>query len=183
MKAKEEVSATDIHHLQLIRESVAAFIQECSNEYNKENSIVLDVAPQDWEGLSKIFNKSTVKTLDIDPSSKATYIADLTKNNEEIIPSSFFDFVLCTEVLEHTLNPFEATKEIHRILKPGAVLALTVPLNFRIHGPLPDCWRFTKYGIQALLKDFTILKLDEVESDRFLFPIQYKVLARKNEPA
>jgi len=43
---------------------------------------------------------------------------------------SAFDFVICSDVLEHTIGPWqEAILNIYRYLKPGGVLILTVPLN------------------------------------------------------
>lgn len=42
-----------------------------------------------------------------------------------------FDFVLCSEVLEHLKNDHQAVKELYRVLKKGKTLMVTVPnLNF-----------------------------------------------------
>ncbi|HEX4600761.1 MAG TPA: class I SAM-dependent methyltransferase [Gemmatimonadales bacterium] len=38
-----------------------------------------------------------------------------------------YDFVFCIEVLEHVPNPFGTLAEIHRVLRPGGVLVLSVP--------------------------------------------------------
>lgn len=38
-----------------------------------------------------------------------------------------FDFVISSDVIEHTLNPYDATKELIRVLKPGGKLCITVP--------------------------------------------------------
>jgi 2-polyprenyl-3-methyl-5-hydroxy-6-metoxy-1,4-benzoquinol methylase len=38
-----------------------------------------------------------------------------------------FDIVISSEVIEHTEDPYLAIKEFHRVLKPGGILALTVP--------------------------------------------------------
>ncbi|HZZ20307.1 MAG TPA: class I SAM-dependent methyltransferase [Opitutaceae bacterium] len=40
-----------------------------------------------------------------------------------------FDVVWCSEVLEHLFNPLFAMQEMHRILKPGGRLLLTVPYH------------------------------------------------------
>jgi 2-polyprenyl-3-methyl-5-hydroxy-6-metoxy-1,4-benzoquinol methylase len=38
-----------------------------------------------------------------------------------------FDFVICSEVIEHTTDPERAVRELARVLKPGGVLVVTVP--------------------------------------------------------
>ena len=42
-------------------------------------------------------------------------------------PDASFDAVFCIEVIEHVPNPFGALTEIHRVLRPGGVLTLSVP--------------------------------------------------------
>lgn len=178
----DEVSAMDEAHIKAIRKNVSSFIARVAKEYDKIGALVLDIAPQVHEGASPYFKKAKVETLDLDNKSGATYIADLTLNNQGLIPSGRFDFVVCTEVLEHTLQPFDAVKEIERLLKPGGQAFVSVPFNFRIHGPLPDCWRFTEYGLRALFKEFEIIELNSLDSDdRFLMPIHYTLIAKKKD--
>jgi predicted SAM-dependent methyltransferase len=38
-----------------------------------------------------------------------------------------FDEVYCFEVLEHLISPFNALKEIHRVIKPNGRVVVTVP--------------------------------------------------------
>lgn len=181
MKSYKRVSRIDRKFLNIIRENVSAFIRRCGKKYDKLGYL-LDIAPGDQEGAAPYFFKATIHTLDIDPCSGATYIADICKTNHRLIPNEFYDYVVCTEVLEHTLDPFSATEEIHRILKPEGLLFLSVPFNFRIHGPLPDCWRFTEHGLRVLLKKYAIVELKEIGTPgRVLTPIHYTVIAKKEK--
>jgi len=174
------ISNLDISHLKLIRENVIKFISFCAVKHDKKGAKVLDIAPQDHEGAMPFFRLSDVKTLDIDSNSDADYIADICVENSDIIPSNFFDIIICTEVLEHTLNPFAATTEIFRILKKGGVVCVSTPFNFRIHGPLPDCWRFTLHGLNQLFADFKNVQINPLETKgRKLMPIQYTLIASK----
>ncbi len=177
---KNQISDIDKSHYEMIRKNVMLFLKNQSDVLDGDDIIMLDVAPQVHEGARAFFKKSRVETLDIDPSSNATYIADLCRDNTDIIPSCRFDVVVCTEVLEHTLDPFSAVRELYRILKQNGTLLLSVPFNFRIHGPLPDCWRFTEHGLRQIMKDFSEVQIEELPAeDRWLMPIQYTVRARK----
>lgn len=177
---KMKVSDQDVLHLSLLRENVTNFIMNCAEKFDYEDCLLLDIAPQDHNGAREFFNKSKVQTLDIDKNSNANYIADLCQNNSSVIPENFFDIVVCTEVLEHTLNPFEAVKEIYRILKPNGIACISVPFNLRIHGPLPDCWRFTEHGLRALFINFEIIELNVLETvNRDLMPIHYTLIVKK----
>jgi SAM-dependent methyltransferase len=178
--ARIEPAEIDRRHLAAIRQNVVALMRHTAERWAQEGGRLLDIAPQDHAGARPFFGPQVVvETLDIDPSSGATHIADICAHNDAI-PDGAFDYVVCTEVLEHTLQPFDAIAEIHRILRPGGRLFLSVPFNLRIHGPLPDCWRFTEHGLRRLLREFEILELDGVEtSDRPLMPIHYTAVAEK----
>lgn len=179
MEKSVVISQMDIEHLALLRANVSRFIQTCAERYDAAGEL-LDIAPQIHEGAAPYFKKARISTLDIDPQSGATYVADLCACNDALIPNDTFDFVVCTEVLEHTLDPFSAVRELRRILKPGGLLFVTVPFNFRIHGPLPDCWRFTEHGLRQLFRQFYIEALDSLETPgRDLMPIHYTLVARK----
>lgn len=176
---EKRISATDTAFLGIIRRNVSLFLQRCADAYDRKG-LLLDIAPQDHEGASPYFKKAEIRTLDINPVSGATYIADLCECNRAIIPDSMFDLVVCTEVLEHSLNPFSAAREIHRILKAGGYAFITTPFNFRIHGPLPDCWRFTEHGLKSLLSIFRMVELSQVDDEnRWLMPIHYSVIVQK----
>jgi SAM-dependent methyltransferase len=53
---------------------------------------------------------------------------------------SFFDCVIISEVLEHLHDDDRALREISRVLKPGGVLAASVPRE----GPEAVCWALSR---------------------------------------
>lgn len=64
-----------------------------------------------------------------------------------------FDFVLCTEVLEHLKYPADALKEFYRILKPSGELWVSVPFSGAEHMAPFDYYRFTRYALKLLGED------------------------------
>ncbi|MDP2770606.1 MAG: class I SAM-dependent methyltransferase [Giesbergeria sp.] len=174
------VAQIDIDHLAKLRENVESFMADMGSRFARSGTRLLDVAPQDHKGAKPYLPVGIeYHTLDIDPNSGATYIADLC-SCALTVGYDIYDFIVCTEVLEHTRQPFDAVNSIHAMLKKGGLAFISTPLNFRIHGPLPDCWRFTEHGLRELFKSFEILELNALEStDRFLMPIQYTLIARK----
>lgn len=176
----KNVAQIDITHLAQLRANVEDFMKSVGLRYGGKGLSLLDVAPQDHKGAKPFFPADIIyQTLDIDPNSGATFIADLC-NCSKKLGHDRYDLVVCTEVLEHTRQPFDAVQNIFNIIKPGGFAFISTPFNFRIHGPLPDCWRFTEYGLRELFKSFEIIELNCLEStDRFLMPIHYTLIARK----
>jgi SAM-dependent methyltransferase len=60
---------------------------------------------------------------------------------------------MCTEVMEHVPKPARALEEIHRVLRAGGLLYLTVPQAWGLHYEPHDYYRYTKYGISHLLEE------------------------------
>ncbi len=69
------------------------------------------------------------------------------------MPKSF-DFVLCTEVLEHVLDPGAVVAEIYRVLRPGGRVFLTVPFMFHVHADPDDHHRFSPSGLRNLFSEY-----------------------------
>lgn len=67
-------------------------------------------------------------------------------------PDRQFDAVLCSQVLEHVFTPEEFLAEIHRVLRPGGTLLLTVPFVWDEHEQPADFARYSSFGLRALLE-------------------------------
>lgn len=68
------------------------------------------------------------------------------------IPDATFDAILCTEVLEHLEKPRESVGEFFRVLKPGGMLYLTVPMSHDEHQVPYDFFRYTSYGLDSICR-------------------------------
>ncbi len=82
------------------------------------------------------------------------------------VESARYDTVICSEVLEHLPRPADALREIHRVLKPGGRIILSVPYLSRLHEEPHDYYRYTRHGLGHLLHaaGFTVLHLDRTGS-------------------
>ncbi len=67
------------------------------------------------------------------------------------VADATIDTVLCTETLEHVLDPGSFLAEAYRCMRPGGRLILTVPFSARWHYVPYDYWRFTPSGLSYLL--------------------------------
>ena len=82
------------------------------------------------------------------PWSKADVFADC---REMPFEDASFDSVICTQVLEHVNEPKTFLREIARVLKPGGVLLISVPMSWPHHEEPHDFFRYTRYGLDHLL--------------------------------
>jgi SAM-dependent methyltransferase len=80
-------------------------------------------------------------------------------------PDASFDYVLCTEVLEHAEAPEMLVAEMHRVLRPGGTLLATIPFSARVHYAPYDFQRFTRFGLQHLFAAFEQPRIDERGND------------------
>lgn len=78
---------------------------------------------------------------------------DLVWQNGTIpLPDASIDSALCTEVLEHCPDPLSLLMEVHRVLKPGGSLLLTVPFLWSLHEVPHDWCRYTPFALQHFLE-------------------------------
>lgn len=67
------------------------------------------------------------------------------------VKNSYFDYILCTQVLEHLEFPDKAFSEFNRILKKNGKILLTAPfLGFGEHQIPNDYFRYTQYALKSI---------------------------------
>lgn len=91
-------------------------------------------------------------------------------------PDASYDVVFCNQVLEHVPDPASSFQEIHRILRPGGTVILSVPFLMYLHNEPYDFFRYTRYALEKFAKDagFEILELREIGG---IFAFAGRVLA------
>jgi len=62
-----------------------------------------------------------------------------------------FDVVVCSELLEHVLDPIQVLVEIFRVLRKDGLVLICVPFMTRIHGDPTDFGRYTDYYWSQIL--------------------------------
>lgn len=72
-----------------------------------------------------------------------------------------FSMIVCIEVLEHCHTPQQVINEFYRLLKDEGQLLLSTRFIFPIHDAPHDYYRYTKYGLQHLMKDFSSVAIQE----------------------
>lgn len=107
-----------------------------------------------YQGDAKDFQSEQWRYTQLDYESDITAIP---------VSDASFDFILCTEVLEHVPEPIKAIQEMARILKPGGKILITAPLGSGLHQkPYHFYGGFTPYFYEKFLSEYE-LKILEIE--------------------
>jgi SAM-dependent methyltransferase len=136
----------------LERRSILEFVVAYANEL-EPGARVLDAGAGDAP-YRELFNHCEYVTTDWSGSlHRGAKGADIIASLDRLpVADGSFDAVLCTQVLEHVDDPHRTLIELCRVLRPGGRLGLTAPLVWPLHEQPFDFFRFTPYGIEALLR-------------------------------
>jgi SAM-dependent methyltransferase len=136
----------------LIHLIIVEFLEKCAQKYVSGVMVDIGCGLKPYEELFSPFVTNHIG-VDLESSphgiSKVDVLGSAYKTN---ISDSFCDVVLCTEVLEHLEEPSDAIQEMIRILKPGGILILTVPLFWHVHEGPRDFYRYTEFGLGYLFE-------------------------------
>ncbi len=159
----------------LLRDEVSKVVKFTGRSQGK----VLDIGCGTGDRLD-VFRNNGFESYGVETSDSAGYAKEHLKLNvikgdllSAKFPEAFFDIVTLYSVLEHTHNPDEVIKEIHRILKKDGFLIIQVPnkdsLQYKLFKKrwaafdVPrDLYYFNIHTLSSLLKKagFKVMKID-----------------------
>jgi len=121
----------------------------CRDDSDQDTAVALDLgcgkSPYRFLLESRGFS---VKTMDISLDGAADFQGTI---EETGLPDRSIDLAICTQVLEHSIDPGQGLREICRILRPGGYLIVTAPHIWFYHPHPSDNWRFTQEGLPRLV--------------------------------
>ena len=139
------------------------FIKKDIDDFKKKKDPKILFVGSGGELNNYVKNFSTyLYSIDIDPSKKPDQIIDLTDPNFcQNYLGEKVNLVCIFEVLEHTKNPSLAIKNIYNLIDKDSVVLLSTPFIFNIHDAPNDFYRFTKYGLKEIFKEFSKVEIKE----------------------
>lgn len=118
------------------------FVINLAKKYDQKNKKLLDVGAGECR-YRKYFKNLKYKSQDVKQNTNKTidYVGK---------PKGKYDYILCTQVLEHVPEPVKIFQEFKRLLKPGGKVFLTTNFVYQLHMEPNDYWRFTEHGLRYL---------------------------------
>lgn len=120
---------------------VYAFLEEEINFFHvNENAKVLHISPEPH--LSKyIRSKKTLEYVGGDLFTEGYSYPEFVQNmdiTQIAHPNNYFDLIVCNHVLEHIPNDSQAISELYRVLIPGGLAILQVPISLVLEETFED---------------------------------------------
>lgn len=85
-----------------------------------------------------------------------------------------FDKIISVNSFYYFKSPFSVAKDLRRILKKGGKIVLVLPFFYPIHDAPVDKYRFTEYGLRALLGEY--FKIERIEPIGGIFNLPAVIL-------
>lgn len=117
-------------------------IELLENISELKNKIILDFGCGDGALAYLLWKKGAKEVYGVDNSEIAIKYAiekhkqhktdchfELITNYETIFEENYFDFVICTDVIEHVLEPLRLLNEIKRVMKTGGSAVISTPIR------------------------------------------------------
>lgn len=130
--------------------NLAAAVHEAKQETPLEGRLVLDIGCGQKPYADLFADSIHIGLNNSTEDAAPDVVGDATRMP---IASRSVDLVFCTQVLEHVKEPWNLVRESFRVLKPGGWLVLSAPFYWPLHEEPHDYYRFTRYGLEAMIGD------------------------------
>jgi hypothetical protein len=169
-------------------------IYEYALRFLKENKSpeTLDVGKSSRQKHKEFLRHSkTYHTIDInDFGDYPSIVADLCDPQLKKKLKNRYDLIICSSILEHVYQPFQASENLLALLKPNGLIIGNVPFMFPRHCPedlqYQDFWRFTPEAIGYLFREasykYCVPTRGRVASAAIVLTTSYKYVFEKNFP-
>ena len=130
-----------VHHLQ-------TFLQRALREWVRPGALLADIGcgEQPLRALiTELGGHYTGIDVQQNQQGNVEVVADIT---DIPLPGESFDLILCTEVLEHVPDTYEAFAELVRLCKKGGAVIVTTPFSYPLHEEPYDFVRLTPHQIR-----------------------------------
>lgn len=118
------------------RERFLNYILENYSTIYSENYNILHIAPE--KNIKEKFDGKNPNYITGDIQfGKANQIVDLTDMKSQF-DDNFFDYIICSHVLQDIVNEKDAFSEIKRVLKNDGILILSIPICFKLNNTLEN---------------------------------------------
>lgn len=111
-----------------------------------------------WIESFKFYEK---KSIDIDATRYPDQVLDVCDNEFEKKIQFSPDCIVALEVFEHLKDPFLAVQNLRKILKKNGIIIISTPFIFGMHDLPHDYFRYTKFGLINLFKDFSNVNITQ----------------------
>jgi len=102
------------------------------SKYNQNREMkVIDIGARDKLIKNELPGNMKYTSLDVDSSFKPDIVGDIEKRLP--IKDKSYDFIVCSEVLEHVIYPRRVLKEFRRILKDDGKIIITLPNEYNLN--------------------------------------------------
>lgn len=121
---------------------------------------VLDVGGGERNRYKDLFTYKTFTCLDVAAGPEVDIVASA---DAIPLPDGCKDSIVSTQVLEHVKYPEKCVQEMHRVLRRGGHVLITVPQWNELHSEPHDYWRYTKHGCIELFErnEFRVVEYEQ----------------------
>lgn len=140
----------------ILSENIQKFISDYMVNYSIKDAKVLDIGCGK-QPFKPIFEQLGFQYCGLDYKQNATNSVDIIEAIDTEFMAKYpdiqsYDFLICTEVLEHVAQWNIAFKNIFALTKKGGKVLITCPHFYQLHEEPFDFWRPTPYALEFFAK-------------------------------